>query len=123
MDCACAVPIDCGEETTWGARHVQHAGKDHVCCECGSKILKGSEYFFHTCFGDGIRNYKVCLDCQTVIWKFFDNGWIFTQVWDDLAYYLDDHWADDLPSNCISQLSSVARAKVCDILQRYQEGS
>lgn len=120
MDCSCTVSSDYyNDGCSWGVREVMKARKDHVCCECYKTIKTGSSYFYHNCFGDGtISNHKVCQDCQTVIWQFFSDGWIFGNIWEQLEYYLEDNWHDDLPSSCICKLTPIARNKVCDILQK-----
>jgi len=124
MNCSCAA-IGCMEESEdchWGVRHIKRAGKDYKCFECGSAIEKGSGYALHVVFGGGTaQNYKVCPVCQDLIEHFFPNGWWFGAVLDNLRDYLDESWAYDLPSDCISQLTPAARARVCDFLQRYQD--
>ena len=117
MNCACAVSNDMDNDAAWGCREIKRAGKIHKCCECFSAIEPGTSYFYHTVFAEGtVSNFKVCPDCQSVIWQFFKNGWYFETVWDSLTDYLYDNWKDDLPSSCICQLTPVARDKVCDIL-------
>lgn len=124
MNCSCAALgyMEESEDTHWGIRHVKRAGKDHKCYECGTLIEKGSGYALHVLFSNGTaKNYKICPVCQDLIEHFFPNGWFFGTVLDDLKSYLDDAWAKDLPSDCISQLLPAARVWVCDFLQRYQE--
>jgi len=44
-------------------------------------------------------------------------------VWDNLFDYLDDNWREDLPTSCIVKLHPVARARVCDMLQKINQES
>jgi hypothetical protein len=119
MDCSCSVSrcVD-DDDNHWSARE-RKARKGHKCYECNGAILAGQAYFYHTVFGGGsASNYKVCLDCQSVIWQFFNNGWWFGSVWDSLNDYVNENWRNDLPSSCICKLSPPARDKVCDIFDK-----
>jgi hypothetical protein len=123
FECGCDAGNDySGDESQWGVREVHKAGKDHICSECNAEIKKGSGYFYHTVFMyKDIQNFKVCLDCQSVIWQFFSGGWMFSTIWDTLSDYLYYNWSEDLPSSCISKLTPKARDKVCDIIQEIHE--
>jgi hypothetical protein len=106
-----------------GVRLIRAASKDHRCYECGAAICKGSSFAYHTLFGfRSARNFRICYDCQSVIWRFFGDGWWFGSVWNDLYNYLEENWQDDLPSSCIVKLTPAARDKVCDILELFQQG-
>jgi len=121
MDCACSVSNDYDDDSVWncGVREINKAGKDHTCFECGDRIEKGKGYFYHSVFGEStIQNFKVCNDCQSIIWQFFKEGWVFGSIWESLGDYLCYNWADDLPSSCISKLTPHARDKVCDIFEK-----
>ncbi len=43
----------------------RRARKEHHCCECRGKILKGESYNYHSGVWDGQgRSFKVCVDCD-----------------------------------------------------------
>ena len=42
------------------------ARKEHICCECGSIILKGEKYESFTGLWDEFETYKTCSFCSTV---------------------------------------------------------
>lgn len=44
---------------------VRRARKEHRCCECGGKILKGESYNYHSGVWDNQgRSFKVCPECD-----------------------------------------------------------
>lgn len=54
----------CESPATYMMR-VRRARKEHRCCECGGKILKGESYNYHSGVWDGQgRSFKVCVDCD-----------------------------------------------------------
>ena len=120
MNCSCnAMSLD--DNDSHFSERYRVAAKDSVCPECNSKIEKGDLYLFGTLFIDGtIRNYKMCLICETVVKQFFQDGYYIGQIWEDLFLYFDGSWVEDLPSSCLSKLHPVARDRACDLLQRYQ---
>jgi len=121
MNCSCTVPIYSDDWDGETGERIRRARKEHKCYECGETININSNYHFFSCFGNKtISNYKICKNCKIILDHFFDNGWIFGQVWDDLNEYLYD-WKNDLPSDCISKLPAEIRDKICDILQKFQE--
>lgn len=122
MECSCAASSGYdGDGGSWGERE-RKAAKPHKCYECREVISKGEKYWFHTVFGEGtVSNFKICQTCESLMLKFFPDGWTYGQVIDDLESYLDDSWNDDLPSSCISELPLKAQYVVCDYLQRYQD--
>ena len=124
MECSCSVGLYDGDggESHWGVQH-RKAAKQHRCCECHGVINKGEYYWYHTVFYDGtVSNYKICEACDCIIHTFFDNGWYYGMVIEELKEYLHDGWSEDLPSSCIVKLVPKARDMVCDFLQRFQEG-
>jgi len=124
VDCSCTVMHPDGDSDALGwSERVLTAGKPHVCGECQGAISKGEEFVFGSIFRqDDIHNYKVCLSCKAIINQFFRDGCIIGSMWDYLDEYFDCHWVEDLPSSCISQLKGSALHRVCDLLQKYQEG-
>jgi len=124
MNCSCNVSnYDSYNETYWHSRKLK-AAKVHKCCECGKEITKGDYFFFESILDPEevcITNFKVCEDCSELCAVFFQDGWRYHSVLEDLQNYLENTWFDDLPSECISQLSPVNRDRVCDILQLWQD--
>lgn len=54
----------CESPATYMMR-VRRARKEHRCCECGGKILKGESYNYHSGVWDGQgRSFKVCPECD-----------------------------------------------------------
>ena len=123
MDCSCTAthPDEDSDALGFSERFLT-AAKPHICGECGITINKGDRFLFGSIFRqDDIHNYKVCLPCNSIITKFFRDGWVIGSMLDDLDNYFDGVWIDDLPSSCISKLSGRALHTVCDLLQKYQE--
>lgn len=120
MNCSCSASSYDGDGY-YSSRH-RIAAKESKCPECGRTIKKGEKYLFMTTFYEGsIVNNKVCKDCESIINNFFEDGFMYGSIYEDLESYIDAAWNDDLPSNCISKLTPDAKESVCDILQRYQE--
>lgn len=122
MECSCSVSSGYdGDSNAWGERQ-RKAAKQHKCYECGQTINKGENYWFHTVFREGsISNFKICLSCESLMNGFFQDGWMYGSVIEDLEEYLHENWKEDLPSSCISKLTKDAQQVVCDHLQQYQE--
>jgi len=120
MNCSCSATSLDGDG--YYSARTRKAAKDSTCPECGKTIRKGEEYLFTTLFLDGaIHNSKMCKACESLVDNFFEEGYKFGQIIEDLESYLDNSWIEDLPSNCISKLHPDAKKVVCDILQRYQD--
>lgn len=124
MECSCSIShYHDNEETIGYQERKMRAAKEHFCDECKRVVSKGEHFTFHSILmtENRIYNYKLCDECQEVVKTFFRDGWIFGQIWEDLNYYLEENWSEDLPSNCISKLSPRVRDSVCNILQEWQE--
>jgi len=58
------------------------ANKDHVCCECGKWIDKGSKYENVSGVWDGkMDNFKTCLTCVKVRDTLYDS-YYYGELWD-----------------------------------------
>ena len=123
MQCSCGVNNWREDEEQIGYKERKlKAAKDHICPECHGTIKKGDYFIFASIFWDAkISNNKMCMDCAAIANEFFPDGWVFGQIFDDLYYYFEEHWVNDLPSNCLSKLPPGARDYVCDMLQEFQE--
>jgi len=123
MECSCsAYGGDFDDDGVYSSSRELTARKEHQCYECQRTIKKGEKFTYHSIFSDGtIANFKVCATCTSIISGFFPNGWMFGSVKDELSDYLYFTWQEDLPSNCISKLTTAARDIVCDILQGFQD--
>lgn len=120
MNCSCSATSIDGDG--YFSTRRRRAAKPTICPECKKEIVKGELYIFSTLFLEGrIHNSKMCLECEALVDQFFSDGYYVGRIWEDLEGYLDAAWSEDLPSNCISKLPPAVKAKVCDMLQFYQD--
>jgi len=117
-NCACVyVGNYDGPDFTFSRK--RKAKKEHVCCECGEKILPGSTYEYTVGRWEaGFRVYKTCLDCISMIASFFCDGFGYTTIWEDLAEHIDA-MGGEISSDCLIPLTPKARAKVCQMIEDY----
>lgn len=92
--------------------------KEHICRECRRVIKLGEKYLIENLVFDGeFSNYITCLDCKSIRDEFFTGGW----YWGEILWMLHDHIYDsggDVSEECLCKLTPVARARVCDMVER-----
>jgi len=116
MECACISESVDGECEVVVDKKAT-ARKLHHCCECSCEITPGTEYRKETVRDiDRIEQYKTCMDCMSVrehlVCDFF-----YTRIWDTIADFIDDY-SSDMPWAKIGRLTPVARARVCEMIER-----
>ena len=74
------------------------AKKEHKCCECGRPILPGEKYEYVKGKWEGeFTQFKTCWICKTIREDFFNCGFYYGQLWEDLydafaEYGEDNDW-------------------------------
>ena len=116
MECSCTISIDHDSAPSCTKKKIQKARKQHVCTECGGKILPGEEYEYYSGTWDGEADtFKTCLDCKSVRDVFFKSWW-FGQIWEN--FQAEFGYRDSVvPETCIAELTPGARAKVCGFIE------
>ena len=122
MECACFDPTndDCFggyyEATKPKARRM------HICDECWGAILPGEVYENEAFFdGGSVERFKTCKCCMEIRTKFLCS-WYHCDVWNHLAELFDGCiFHDDLPLRSIGELSSPAKYRVIDFIERRLE--
>jgi hypothetical protein len=95
------------------------ARKPHKCCECDRQIDKGETYYYDTVLYDREwDHYKTCADCYSVRNAFFCDGWPYGDVWMALTEHLRDMRGEIPESKCMMSLTTKAREKVCEIIEK-----
>lgn len=87
------------------------AAKDHWCCECRETIAKGVRYeTVRGMWDSSWSTYRTCLSCVEIRTHFQCNGWIYGQLWSDLA----DNFYPDMKAGgpCMEGLSPAAKARL-----------
>jgi hypothetical protein len=95
--------------------------KPHKCIECGAKIQPREICKKEQNYEDGIfYSYRTCMSCFSLRHVFFCDGWYYGQIWDDFEGFVSSCYGD-ISISAIGKLHPVARARVCEILERYWE--
>lgn len=85
------------------------ARQEHVCGECSRIIKKGETYeAYNGVYEDGFFWAKTCLDCLSLRDSFFDGGFMFGAIRDDIAYNINDS-GGEVDSSCVVNLTSAAK--------------
>lgn len=120
MGCSCEVDVydyDYEPVELW-RRASRKANKNHKCHECGREIVKGEKYEHVSYMHDG-RFYadKTCADCLSAIGQFYPKGGYCTGLlWDEIRNHIVE-WREDVPEDCIIELTPLAKSKVCDLIE------
>lgn len=115
-ECSCVYDdIDHGCYTLKDVNY--RAKEDLFCCECSRIIQKGKDYNYSQIISEGtIKTYKTCLDCLSIRKSFFQCGWFYKILIDDLKYHIDE-MCGRISSDCIVSLTPRAKDIVCDMIQ------
>ena len=131
MECSCVyVNHESSIFAMWSADLGFIPAKRVVYCdECGAAIAPGElhekycvqwEHHQHFLRHAGVegeyRSYRTCPDCHSIRKEFFCDGWIWTQIIDDLW----DHIVSidgELSETCLIELTPGGRAMVCDLIE------
>jgi hypothetical protein len=117
MNCAC-VYVGTEAETEFYNESYPKAAKPHTCNECKTKIRPGQKYLKVVGKLDGdFFTRKVCLDCESLGDVFFCDGFAFGRLWSDMEMHVD-LCMGELSEQAISMLTPVARAKVCEFIEK-----
>lgn len=117
MNCSCVyVNIDGNIDTH--TEKIVKARKQHTCCECDKIIEINEKYEYIKGFWEGdVVIYKTCLDCLSIRYVFFCDGWYYTQT----KELLRDHIYDirgDVSEDCLVDLTPKAREDVCEMIEK-----
>jgi hypothetical protein len=125
MQCSCDISVDCCDYDygcechTW---KIITARKHHRCGECfKANILPGQKYELAKWVQNGKWwQHRTCGDCLSLRDAFFKGGYIYEEVREYVSEYIND-CGGDIPESCISELTPVARAFVCDEIESVWE--
>lgn len=126
FDCACLVSCeDADYEYDWEISDTT-ANTEQVrkCIECGKSIGIGdlcSKYTQTECDEEGMgratgRELWVCADCRSVS-DALCCGYVIGAVYDDIREAVIEMGADNFPFAKLADLTPIARAKVCEIVE------
>ena len=110
MTVTCCPLSECGDHNP-ASVSTPTARLAHRCCECREPIAPGSKYERYALFLEGsAETYKTCLSCVEIRNHFACNGWLFGQVWSDIA----DNFFPDMRAGgpCMNGLSPAAKARL-----------
>lgn len=95
--CIC---VDGGEAPSFYDEKIVKARKQHKCCECHKTIKKDEKYHFVSGMWEGgFDTYRTCLPCHGIRRDFFQCGFIFEKLWDDLWNAFAENDDDDEHAN------------------------
>lgn len=123
MECSCEIN-GCGEE---GYEECEEKLLTHnspsvriECGECGKEIQLGEQFEWYRGEYEGDRHvHHTCMDCLSLRFYFFGD-WTFERIWDDFYQHMEDcEW--QVPEACLSKVSPVIRAKVCEGIEKSWE--
>ena len=121
MECSCEIDVydGDGESVELYNEERRTAKKQHKCFECGGAILPGYKYKFVSYLYEGrFWMEKTCTDCLSAIEQFYPRGGWAGVLWDEISEHVNCA-GGDLPESCLAQLSPIARAKVCDMVDAH----
>lgn len=98
------------------------AKKLHKCTECGEDIPSGSRYEYTKGLWEGSWSvFKTCLSCREIRDHFACDGYLFGQLWSDLA----DNFFPDMKAGgpCMEGLSPEAKGRLFDLRMKWLEDS
>lgn len=113
MNC-CA--ISGGDADPAKLARVEHprAAKPYRCCECAAVIDRGERHEHYTLLSEGgWDTYRTCLSCVEIRTHFACDGWLFGEIWNDLANEFLPNLRAGGP--CLEGLSPAARARLFEL--------
>lgn len=89
MSCVC-LPYEDGPQVA--VVRMRRAKREHRCCECMGTIGVGERYEHTRGLWDGPPwiTYKVCDPCREIRDAFFRCGFFYSELWGEMAEYLED---------------------------------
>jgi hypothetical protein len=112
MTC-CPLQGNDGDGPSCSSEYVRTARKEHVCHECRKPIVRGQRYEYASGVWDGRpSSFKTCLLCVEIRTHFACDGWIYGEIWNDLA----ENFFPDMKAGgeCMAGLSPEAKQKLID---------
>ena len=119
MDCS-TVSCYADEECQVISATRQKARKLHRCNECKRTIDFKEEYERFVGKDDNLFTIKTCSDCLSARDVFFNDGYFYTMVWEQLEEHIHE-CCGDISESKISELSPRAQRRVCDIIAECWE--
>jgi hypothetical protein len=120
MECSCTIDVDGDGGPDVYRDKIQTARKQHQCSECCRIIEKGEKYEYVFGVWDSPSVYKTCEDCLSIRNQFFEEGWLFTQIWENFQDNFN-YIGAVVPESCISALTPGSRARVCEWIENGWE--
>lgn len=123
MDCSTVSCSDCGDEGVLLSAKMVKAGKKCRCEECHINIEKGTEYYREVLVFEENEKPKIlrtCPTCLNIRNTFFEYGFIYSTVLDDLNEHI--YQCDgDISEGTLAKLTPEAKEVVCEMLEEYFE--
>jgi len=124
MECSCSIDGYAGDGYENPQREVLTNNSDLLilkCGECDRQINKGDVFEWYRGEYDGKAcTHHTCSDCLSFRDNFFGD-WTFEELWETFSDYMDDcGW--QVPEKCLSKVTPAARAKICEMIEKYWEG-
>ncbi len=116
MECSCNIEgAHDGDVAELYTSKTVTARKAHVCYECYREIVSGERYETASGLTDGeFFTHKTCIDCLSVRGLF--KSWELESLWEHFKYYIEE-CGGDIPEVCLAELTPMARAKTCEIIE------
>ena len=123
MECSCEIDVDCdnGESVDNYKSEMRVARKEFKCGECANPIVATEMHEYVTYMFEGVfGRERTCNDCLSARRTFFSGGFYHSMIWDDIEIFIEES-EGAISESCISELTPVARAKVCDMVEKYRD--
>ena len=112
--CVCTIDSACdADPADFYAKKFVTARREHVCEECGCKILPGQRYE-RICgkWEEEMHVHKTCMVCVEIRDCYFCS-WLFGEMWNDIEQEARE---DNLPTGNLAGLSKEALLKLAEFL-------
>ena len=121
-NCSCVFVDLCGALPQFHRATEPVARKEYHCDECGRAIKPGDKYEYVVGKWEGEMSvHRTCASCLEIRNAMFCEGYIYRQLWQDLA----EHIAcvdGNIGSECFVGMTSGSRDRICDAVQDYWNG-